>query len=122
MEELAKERPTGLLGRLYDEICKCGTNNPRGEIERMAEDAFYRGIISDREHTVLKYRIPFHGIERETLEKVGVGIIKKRIVREQGICREAVRHLEATAYGKLYMHYINGVKYRGDKIQWPMGY
>jgi len=120
LDEIKKERPTGLLGNLYDEICKYGTNNPRGEIERMADDALYRGIISKREYTVLKHRISFHGTERETLKKLG-----ERFHSSDGfhhICRNAVRYSETNAYGKLYRYYIKGAKYKGEQIEWPMGY
>ncbi len=85
------ERPTGFLGELHD-LVRGYSNEPASEIERIANQALTKRMIDEKLRTVLEYRIPFAGKERQTLENVGSKL-------EVG--REMVRHLEKEAYLRL---------------------
>ena len=87
-----KVKPTGWLGRLYDEVATYNAN-PISEIERIAKQALNDNSIDGRLYLVLQYRIPLPGFKHETLEQVGVRL---------GVTtRERPRSLEYELYNRL---------------------
>lgn len=94
-------KPSGWLKELYG-MCSRYSHDPIGEIESLANSCLAEGIIDNKRYTVLQYRMPLPGSERETLERVG-----KRI----GVSGERVRHIE----GKLLRRMRNKI-YKDGKL------
>lgn len=90
-----KARPTGGLGKLYDEVAAYSVN-PVSEIERIANQALSDSAIDHRSYTVLQYRVPLPGYERETLKQVGTKLGDKT--------REWPRRLEFIIYTALQIY------------------
>lgn len=78
----------GWLGLLYNR-CSTYTDDPVGEIERLARQALNDGNIDMRKYQVLQDRIPFSGFERKSQVEVGRKLeVTGQMVRrlEQSIC------------------------------------
>ena len=103
--QIRTERPEGILGSLYDRV-KTDHADPFGEIERLANAAMSDGIINSRRYIVLKYRLPFHSIQREICETIG-----KKL---GGITGERVRQIEKKAID-IMLDYVKREK--GAKIR-----
>lgn len=85
------KRPTGYLGKLYDEV-SAYSHTPVDEIERMAKEALSDGEIDERRYTILQHRVPLQGFEHESL---------KRMTEIIGISQESIRKSEVTLYRRL---------------------
>lgn len=85
------QKPHGRLGELYDAVSTY-TTDPRGEIERIAQKLLGESIIDRNRFLVLMHRVPFSGLELETLKEKGVSL---------NLTDERIRQLEESAYSKL---------------------
>lgn len=94
MENKTKIRPTGWFGKLYDIISNKG--NPINEIKKVAQQALSDKVIDERMYTILQYRIPFSGFERETLEQLAIRL---------GVTKDRPRQLEFNIYLRLKKYF-----------------
>ncbi|MBI3026946.1 hypothetical protein HYY70_02440 [Candidatus Woesearchaeota archaeon] len=69
------------------------TDQPLGEIERLANEAVVAGILSERELVIIQYRLPFTGFKNQGYEK-----LRQRV---GGVSSKRVPQIEDRAYEKL---------------------
>lgn len=77
--------------------CKKYTDDPIGEIKRMADQAQNDRAIGSRAYTVLEQRVPFPGFEKRDRKDIG---------KDYGVTRERIRQIEHKAYRTLKKKYL----------------
>lgn len=94
-----RKGPTGWVARIYEVVWlrdgrsyEMFSEPCRRRIEEIANDAFSRNLLDERQIVVLSYRVPFDGYIREPRESVGERL---------GIKVGAIADLERRAYRDL---------------------
>ena len=85
-------RPTGWLGKLYDETGINTRRDPADYIREVAQKAVEAGILDQRKMTVLQNRFPLPGFPRKTLRETA---------ETMGLAFETIRQIEFRIYLKL---------------------
>jgi DNA-directed RNA polymerase sigma subunit (sigma70/sigma32) len=83
-------------GLLSDE-CEKYTDDPIGEIKRMADQAMSDRTIRQYSYPILEQRVPFPGIEKRNRIDIG---------KDYGVTGERIRQIEERTYNTLKMKYL----------------